>query len=221
MSYPTLERFRNIVIEGPIGVGKTSLTHKLAQYLNAQIMLENEQHNPFLESFYEKPNSGYSLSTQLYFLMQRFEQITNATLIEKSQYAQRRYVSDYLFEKTDVFSWLTLTPEEVTLYQKIRNLLNIEDMPQPDLVIWLQAEPVNLHARIRKRGIAAEKRIDLHYLSQLCEAYARFFQFYNKVPVFSINTDNFDLLNDDSHFFTLIERLENFRGNREFFNPQI
>ena len=176
MNFPILERFHNIVIEGPIGVGKTSLAHKLAQYLNAQVMLENEQQNPFLERFYGNVSNGYAFSTQVYFLMQRFEQINNAMLLDKERKTGKRYISDYLFDKTDVFSWLVLEPEEITLYQKIRNLLDTESMPSPDLVIWLQADPVQLHTRIRKRGITSEKKIDLQYLSRLSEAYAQFFR---------------------------------------------
>lgn len=213
-----LERFPHIVVEGPIGVGKTSLAEKLASVLGATLVLENAAQNPFLGRFYETSGASHALATQLYFMFQRLDQQRN----EQACLAQgQRVVGDYLFEKNDVFAWLTLDKEEYALFQRIHHDVIPAEVAPPDLVIWLQAEPQTLLARIRKRATSMEKRIELPYLERLADGYAHLFQHYERAPVFAVNTENFNPIDNEAHFHGLLQRLEGFRGTRGFFNPQL
>lgn len=209
-----LARFRHIVIEGPIGVGKTSLARRLAQHLGAELMLEKPEDNPFLERFYAD-GSRYALQTQLFFLFQRLEQMRE--LIQPGMFS-RHVVSDFLFAKDALFASLTLSPEEFRLYARIHAQL-VPQVPAPDLTIWLQAAPATLLERIRRRGLHMEQGITPAYLQQLADAYAEYFRREAAGPLLAIDTEYFDPSSRGSDFDVLVKRIAAFRGPRESFDP--
>lgn len=211
------ERFQYIAIEGTIGVGKTSLAKKLALYLNAQPILENTKENPFLEDFYLAQTKS-ALSVQLFFLFQRLDQLQALSLKENQG---KRVITDYIFEKNDVFAHVALSVQEQSLYEKVYKNISVAMLPKPDLVIWLQADPVTLMTRIHKRAIPMERRISESYLESLSQGYAQLFQNYHSAPVFVINTQMFNPLDNEDHFLLLLEKIDDFRGSRGYFNPQM
>lgn len=211
------ERFQYIAIEGTIGVGKTSLAQKLSLYLNAQPVLENAKENPFLEDFYLAQGKS-ALSAQLFFLYQRLDQLQELSL---NLNQGKRVVTDYIFEKNDVFAHVALNAREQSLYERVCQNISVAMLPKPDLVIWLQADPVTLMTRIHKRAIPMERRISESYLESLSQGYAQLFQNYHNAPVFVINTQMFNPLDNEEHFSLLIERIDDFRGSRGYFNPQM
>ena len=178
---------RYIVIEGPIGVGKTSLARRLAETLEAELVLEQDAQNPFLERFYKNPKSG-ALPAQLFFLFQRAQQL--GTLKQQDLFAPRR-VADYLFEKDRLFAGLTLDQAEMALYDQVASRLAV-DPPKPDLVVYLQAPVETLLQRIARRGISYETGIDAAYLTRLNDAYARFFHEYDRAPLLIVNAASID-----------------------------
>jgi deoxyguanosine kinase len=209
----SLDKYKYIVVEGPIGAGKTSLAHKLAQHLNAQTMFELPQENPFLEKFY-RDSARYALPTQMFFLFQRMNQLRELT---QTDLFDSRIVSDFLLDKDPIFARLTLGDDELNLYQQLYDHLQ----PQaavPDLVIYLQAQPETLVERVRKRGIAMEAGISEMYLYQLCESYSRFFYHYDAAPVLIINTEHLNPIERPEDFDLLLARIIHMRGKREFFN---
>lgn len=208
-----LENYRYIVIEGPIGAGKTALAHKLADHLRAQTLLEQPQDNPFLEKFY-RDAARYALPTQLFFLFQRINQLRD---LAQGDLFEQRIVADFLLEKDSLFAQLTLDDDELKLYRQLYNQLRPQ-APAPDLVIYLQADPVTLHARIEQRGVAMEAAISTVYLHRLCEAYSRFFHHYDAAPVLIINNEHLHPLEQEQDFELLLTRIEQMRGRREFFN---
>src|SRR6185295_5039537 len=175
---PDLPAQRYIVVEGPIGVGKTSLARRLAGSLDAELVLEQDAQNPFLERFYKHPKAG-ALPAQLFFLFQRAQQLGG--LKQQDLFAPRR-VADYLFEKDRLFASLTLDPAEMALYEQVASRLDV-DPPKPDLVVYLQAPVETLLQRIAKRSISYESAIDAAYLARLNDAYARFFHEYDRAPL--------------------------------------
>lgn len=215
-----LTRYRHIVIEGPIGVGKSTLARHLADHLGAAVLLERPQDNPFLERFYaegaREPNR-YAFQTQLFFLFQRLEQLRETT--QPGMFSPG-IVSDFLFDKDAIFARLTLSDDEYALYRQIHAGL-APQVPSPDLVVWLQAEPASLLARIRQRGIAMERDIDEAYLRRLCDAYLAHFHAYDDAPVLAINTERFHPADRPADFALLLDKLAEFRGRRGFLNPQI
>lgn len=209
----SLDKYRYIVVEGPIGVGKTTLTRKLAESLSAQMLLELPQENPFLEKFYRDP-ARYALPTQMFFLFQRMNQLRD---LAQTDLFDARVVSDFLLDKDSIFARLTLGDDELNLYQQLYGHLR----PQaalPDLVIYLQAQPETLVERVRKRGIPIEGGISELYLYRLCESYSRFFYHYDAAPLLIVNTERLNPIDRDEDFTLLLNRIGNMRGKREFFN---
>jgi len=208
-----LEKYRYVVIEGPIGVGKTSLARRLAEYSGALAMLERPEDNPFLPRFYADP-TRHALPTQLFFLFQRINEVSE---LAQMDLFQTRTVADYLFEKDALFARLNLNDDEFTLYQNIyRNLA--PQAPAPDLVIYLQAPPEKLFERVRRRAIAYEQLIAENYLARLSQGYSDFFYHYDAAPVLVVNCENLNFVDNDQDFNLLLRRIEGMRGQREFFS---
>jgi deoxyguanosine kinase len=205
---------RFIVIEGPIGVGKTSLAAKLAGQLDAELLLEQADQNPFLDRFYRNPRAG-ALPAQLYFLFQRAQQL--AALNQNDLFAPLR-VADYLMDKDRLFARVTLEAEEFKLYDLVHAKLAI-DVPQPDLVVYLQAPVDVLLERIGRRGIRYEQFIERAYLERLNDAYARFFHEYDRAPLLIVNAAAIDPLNNEADFTELLGAIQRMRRGRLYFNP--
>ncbi len=205
---------RFIVIEGPIGVGKTSLATKLAGQLEAELLLEQADQNPFLDRFYRNPRAG-ALPAQLYFLFQRAQQL--AALNQDDLFAPLR-VADYLMDKDRLFARVTLEAEEFKLYDQVHAKLAI-DVPQPDLVVYLQAPVDVLLERIARRGIRYEQFIERGYLERLNDAYARFFHEYDRAPLLIVNAAAIDPLNNEADFSELLSAIQRMRRGRLYFNP--
>jgi deoxyguanosine kinase len=205
---------RFIVIEGPIGVGKTTLAAKLAPSLGAELVLERADDNPFLERFYRNPRAG-ALPAQLYFLFQRAQQL--AGLKQQDLFAPVR-VADYLMEKDRLFARVTLDEEEYRLYEQVYAKLAIE-APKPDLVIYLQAPVDVLLARIGRRGIRYEQFIDRGYLERLNDAYARFFHEYDAAPLLIVNAGAIDPVNIPEDYEELLAAMRRLRHGRLSYNP--
>lgn len=203
-------RFRHIAIEGPIGAGKTSLARKLAARLGAELMLERPAENPFLDRFYaDMP--GYAFQTQLFFLFQRQKQVQ---AIAQPDVFGAAVVSDFMLAKDALFARLTLSDEEHRLYAQMYAQVAAQ-VREPDLVVWLQASPETLLARVRRRGIAMEHAIDEAYLGRLCDAYAEHFHAYEGAPVFAVDTEQVNFVEGDGEVAQLIDRLGRFEGRRE------
>jgi deoxyadenosine/deoxycytidine kinase len=211
----SLLRYRHIVVEGPIGVGKTSLARRLAGHLDAELLLEQPEDNPFLERFYDDL-PGYAFQTQLFFLFQRMRQVRG--LAQPGMFAQA-VVSDFMFAKDALFARMNLSDDEYHLYAQMYSQL-APQVPQPDLVLWLQASPSTLLQRIGSRGIAMEQRISGDYLQGLCDAYADYFRRFDGAPVFAVDTEQFDPAANDADFARLLERLQDLRERREFLDPE-
>lgn len=208
-----LDKARYIVVEGPIGAGKTSLARRLAERLPAETMFEQPEANPFLGRFYQG-SDRWALATQLSFLFQRFDQLgTHAN----DQTEGRRVVSDFILEKDPLFAALNLTDDELALYRRIFDSMKPAAPPTPDLVIYLQAKPETLAERIRKRGMDAERRITEAYLERVAERYARFFYEYDAAPLFVVDAGVLNPVDHDEDFELLLDRLRNMRSYREFF----
>jgi len=205
---------RYIVIEGPIGVGKTSLARKLADSLSADVLLEEVYENPFLERFYRDGQSA-ALPAQMFFLFARARQIED--LRQADMFTNVR-VSDYLFSKDQLFAELNLSPDELNLYNQVTSSLDIE-APIPDLVIYLQSSVDALLERIARRGILFERAIDRRYLERVTEAYARFFHAYNDGPLLIVNASQIDPINNEADYAQLFQQIERTTGGRHFFNP--
>jgi deoxyadenosine/deoxycytidine kinase len=202
------------VIEGPIGVGKTSLARRLCASLEAEPVLEQAAENPFLERFYRNPRDG-ALPAQLYFLFQRAQQL--AALNQQDLFAPLR-VGDYLLEKDRLFARVTLDDAEFGLYEQVHAKLDIQ-APKPDLVVYLQAPVDVLLERIAKRGIRYEQQIDRAYLERLNEAYARFFHEYEAAPLLIVNAASIDPINNQSDYDELLTAIQRMRRGRLYYNP--
>ncbi len=203
-----------IAVEGPIGVGKTTLTRRLAETFNYEILLEDAQDNPFLERFYSNRREA-ALATQLFFLFQRAQKIQQ---LRQAELFSPVRVADFLIQKDPLFARVNLDSDEFELYEKVYQKLTI-DAPRPDLVIYLQA-PVNvLLERIEQRGIAAERTIDRAYLEQLNEVYSEFFLYYDDSPLLIVNASMIDLARSDSDYEQLVDYLLDIRSGRHYFNP--
>ncbi len=205
--------FRYIVVEGPIGVGKTSLAKKLAGELDAEPLLEKAAENPFLQKFYRSPQQ-HALSTQLYFLLQRAQQVQE---FRQTDLFHQAYIADFMVEKDRLFAQLTLNQNELDLYEQIYQHLTL-DAPKPDLVIYLQAPIDILRERISRRGIDYEQKIRDDYLIQLSEAYTRFFYDYEDSALLTINTQSVDLINNDDDYQAILEKITDIQSGRHYFN---
>lgn len=207
------ERYRHIVIEGPIGVGKTSLSNKFAERFGAEQLLEQPEENPFLEKFY-RDGARYALPTQLFFLFQRVNQLRD--IAQRDLFSQA-VVGDFLLDKDPLFARLTLDDDELGLYQTLYDNLRPQ-APTPDLVIYLQASPDILVDRVRRRGIRMESGITDAYLRALAEAYSRFFYHYDDAPLMIVNTEHLNPIDNETDFDTLLRQLADLKGRRVFFN---
>ncbi|MEE2893561.1 MAG: deoxynucleoside kinase [Pseudomonadota bacterium] len=205
---------RYIVVEGPIGVGKTSLALRLADTFGYDTLLENPADNPFLDRFYEAPRRN-ALPTQLFFLLQRAEQLRHW---RQGALFEPQHISDFLLEKDNLFAELTLDEAELELYRNVHEHLTL-DPPTPDLVIYLQAPTPVLQQRIQRRGIPSEQEMDPAYLDRLCDAYARFFHYYDAAPLLIVNAAEIDLVGDDDQYARLVEVVRMPGSVRSYFNP--
>lgn len=209
-----MRELRHIVVDGPIGVGKTTLAKRLAGSLGAELLLERAEENPFLERFYQNPRDA-AFPTQLYFLLQRAEQLR---ALRQSDMFAPRLVADFLFEKDRVFAELNLDEHEFALYDKVYRELSLE-MPTPDLVIYLQAPVEVLLKRVAQRGVAYEQGMTAEYLTRLSEAYIRFFYHYDRSPLLIVNSREINLVESEQDYALLLERVRSITSGRHYFNP--
>ncbi len=203
-----------IAVEGPIGVGKTTLTKRLADTFNYQTLLEEAEQNPFLEKFYRNRQQA-ALATQLFFLFQRAQKIQD---LRQADIFEPVRVADFLIEKDPLFARINLDREEFQLYEKVFQQLTI-DAPLPDLVIYLQASTDVLQSRIENRGIPSEQSIGRDYLERLNEVYSEFFLYYDGAPLLIVNASEIDLANGDADYNHLVDYLLDIRSGRHYFNP--
>jgi len=209
----SLSKYHYIVVEGPIGVGKTSLARRLADRLQANLVLERPEQNPFLPRFYQDM-SRFALPAQLFFLFQRIVQLRELAQLDLFK---RFTVCDFLLEKDPLFARLTLSGDELHLYQQIFDALKPQ-APRPGLVIYLQAQAETLIERVRRRGVEFERLITPEYLATLADSYSRFFYHFSGSPVLIVNSERLNFARDDRDLDLLIERADAMRGSREFFN---
>lgn len=210
------DRFHYIVVEGPIGSGKTTLARKLADMFPVNLLLENAGANPFLPRFYQDA-PRYALPTQLFFLFQRVEQIRDLGQRDMFNHAT---IADFFLEKDQLFAQLNLDDEEYALYRQMYQHLHVQ-VPTPDLVIYLQSPVDTLYERVNQRGMNYEQEIAREYLSRLSDAYSTFFHQYDAAPVLIVNNENLDITEKDAAIKMLLERIMQMRGRREFFNPNL
>jgi deoxyguanosine kinase len=203
-----------LVVEGPIGVGKTSLAQRLAEAYGGDLLLERPTENPFIERFYQS-RKHFALPTQLFFLFQRARQLE---ALKQGDMFRPVRVADFLLEKDGLFARLNLDDDELKLYEQVYAQLSL-DLPAPDLVIYLQAPVDVLFERVRKRGIDFERAIDRDYLEALSDAYTRFFYHYTAAPLLIVNASEVNFVDSDADFQALLGHIRTVRSGRHFFNP--
>ncbi|MDX1334451.1 MAG: deoxynucleoside kinase [Gammaproteobacteria bacterium] len=203
-----------IAIEGPIGVGKTSLARRIADEFGSDLLLEEPQDNPFLERFYEDPR-GAALPTQLFFLMQRVRQMGQ---FKQGDIFRPVQVADFLIEKDYLFAQATLDDDELGLYEQVYEQMTIE-APVPDLVIYLQAPVSTLMERIKRRGRHYERMMESAYLQRLNEAYTQFFYHYQDAPLLIVNAEEIDFVNNDADYRQLLDTISGIKTGRHYYNP--
>ncbi len=205
---------RFIVVEGPIGVGKTTLARRLADTFGSELLLEGAEENPFLERFYQNPRDA-ALPTQMFFLFQRARQMQE---LRQADMFEPVRVSDFMLEKDRLFAELTLDADELRLYEQAYAHVTL-DAPQPDLVIYLQAPVDVLMQRVARRGRRGEEHIVADYLHSVSDAYARFFYDYAQAPLLIVNAAEIDLAESDEDYITLLEQIRSVKSGRHYFNP--
>ena len=211
-----MSEIRYIAIEGVIGAGKTTLAQKLCDKLGANLILEQFEENPFLEKFYDD-RKRYAFQTQMFFLINRYKQQQQ---LNQQDLFSKFIVSDYIFEKDRIFAYLNLSGEEIKLYESIFPLLE-RDIPQPDLVIFLQSSIDRLTTNVKSRGRKIEQNLTRAYLTELSEAYNNFFFKYNNTPLLIVNTSDIDFVNREEDFEELYEQIfRDDRGFIEYFKPE-
>jgi len=206
-------RFRHIVVEGPIGVGKTSLARRLAASTDAHLLLEQPEANPFLERFYREP-ARHALATQMFFLFQRIQQLSE---LRQLDLFRSQVVGDFLLDKDPLFARLNLADDELRLYEQLYAQL-APSAPVPDLVIYLQAPAETLIERVARRGILAEAKITAEYLRRLAASYADFFHHYDAAPLLVVNAEHLNPIGREDDYALLVSRIEKMRGRREYFS---
>ncbi|MCK4395229.1 deoxynucleoside kinase [candidate division WOR-3 bacterium] len=210
-----MEKFKYLVVEGIIGVGKTSLTEMLTKRLNAKRVLEVVEENPFLADFY-KDMDAYAFQTQIFFLLSRHKQQIE---LKQMELFSTNLLSDYMFEKDKIFANLTLNETEISLYNKIFDILK-KDILKPSLIIYLQVDPARALSRIKKRARPFEKNITLDYLKALNEAYNQFFFHYESSPLLIINVNEIDFINNEEDFHTILREIEKEEKGMRVFLPK-
>lgn len=209
-----MENFRYIAIEGPIGVGKSSLAELLAKEFNGRTLIEEVDSNPFLPKFYEDIKK-YAFQTQLFFLLSRYQQ-------QKEMFQQQLFesavISDYLFAKDRIFAYLNLDENELALYEQVYRLLDTR-IPKPDLVIYLQASTGVLFERIEKRNKDYEKSVKEEYLENLIDAYNRYFFYYTDTPLLVVNTTEIDFVDNVADLSNLVKEIRAMRGGAQHYIP--
>ena len=205
---------RYIVVEGPIGVGKTSLVQMLGEAFASRVILEKVADNPFLPKFYTN-RSGFAFQTQMFFLLSRYQQ--QRELAQQELFSQS-LICDYLFAKDRIFASVNLDEDELVLYQQIYTLLD-QRIPKPDLVIYLQSPTEVLQQRIRMRGRSYEREISRDYIEAVNEAYSYFFYHYNRSPLLVINTNDFDFVRRPEELDVLLKQIDTMQGGTRYFVP--
>ena len=208
------KKYPYIVIEGPIGSGKTTLAQMLADKFNAQLLSEKAESNPFLPLFYQDAQR-YALPTQLFFLFQRSRQIAD---LNQMDMFKKPTVADFFLEKDPLFARLNLDDEEYTLYHQIYTHLQLKS-PKPDLVIYLQTPVDELAERIEERNVSYEQEIPREYIERLAAAYSEFFHTYDASPVLIVNNEKLNIIKDVAALDLLVERIMQIKSSREYFNP--
>jgi len=203
-----------IAVEGPIGVGKTTLTKMLADHYGGRMVFENPEENPFLKEFY-KDRDRYAFQVQMFFLLSRFKQQQE---FFSGELLASHVISDYFFGKDRIFATLTLSPDELTLYDHVASMLE-KSIPLPDLIIYLTASPSTLMHRIKTRGRGYEKYLDIDYLASLSECYSKYFFHFTQTPLLVINTENVNFSIEPDQFEYLLEKIENMKPGTSYLVP--
>ncbi|MCP3673378.1 MAG: deoxynucleoside kinase [Gammaproteobacteria bacterium] len=204
-----------VAVEGPIGVGKTTLARQLADSFQGDLILEGAEDNPFLDKFYNDPKS-VALPTQLYFLFQRIKQLQE---LRQSDLFSPCRIADYLMDKDRLFARVTLDDDELHLYEQVYANLTL-DAPTPDLVVYLQAPVEVLYKRIKSRGRSNEQSISLEYLQKINDAYTYYFHYYDKSPLLIVNVSSIDIVSSKNDYKQLVERILNTQSGKHYFNPK-